>query len=336
MNIFITGHRGFIGRNLVNFFQDHRCDIASDKMSVSYEEPNVRSYKNLQGKYTGELDITMGHQLLAEVFSKRAVNFVIHNAAIVGTDVCALYPEQTRMSNIIGTYNVAKACELLDIPVLYIGTTVIYDTAKYQNEKITEKSDINPRTFYAQTKYDGELILRNSSVDCKIIRPLFCYGGEGDMNSLIAKTIYNHYYSRKKFKIYLDQFKVKSYMHVEDFCYQIALLIDNWKIATDEEFNAANTESMDTGDIVRLMLEQGIDTSFIQWVPEVDYLGNHLVDSSRLQKTTGYSSYVSLKNGIERVKNDLKKMDQKDYNPLVYLEEVEKRNQDILSAYPKV
>ena len=65
-----------------------------------------------------------------------------------------------------------------------MGTTVIYDTSKYQKESIVEDSDLNPTTFYGIQKLAGENIIRTHAKDWMVIRPLFAYGGVGDMNRM--------------------------------------------------------------------------------------------------------------------------------------------------------
>ena len=120
------------------------------------------------------------------------VDVLIHNAAIVGTDVVALNSELSTLSNVTGTHTIARAANKARIPVCYMGTTVIYDTQLYQNTAITEESYLNPKTFYGIQKLSAEQIVRHNCDEWMIIRPLFAYGGLGDMNSLIAKSLFSH------------------------------------------------------------------------------------------------------------------------------------------------
>ena len=69
------------------------------------------------------------------------IDIVAHNAATVGTDVVAMNSEKSTLTNVQGTYNICRAARHLGIPVCYIGTTVIYDTEKYQESLIFEDSD---------------------------------------------------------------------------------------------------------------------------------------------------------------------------------------------------
>ena len=63
-----------------------------------------------------------------------------------------------------------------------MGTTVIYDTQKYQEVKIKEDSNRGPRTLYGCQKLCAEDIVKSQVEKWIIVRPLFAYGVVGDMN----------------------------------------------------------------------------------------------------------------------------------------------------------
>ena len=190
MRIFITGEKGFIAKNLFERSKlfDNIQIIAGDQ-NVN---PDIKIYPMLEHiQSQGELCVHSNNtKQWQKFFELNKIDVVIHNAATVGTDVVALNSRDSTLTNVQGTYNICRAARNLDIPVSYIGTTVIYDTAKYQEEEITETSDRRPHTLYGCQKLCSEDILKSQTHKWMIIRPLFAYGGVGDMNSLIAKTIY--------------------------------------------------------------------------------------------------------------------------------------------------
>ena len=159
-------------------------------------------------------------------FSENKIDVVIHNAATVGTDVVALDPEKSTLTNVHGTYNICRAAKYNGVPVCYIGTTVIYDTAQYQNKQIEEQSETAPHTLYGCQKLCSEDIVKSQTGRWMVVRPLFAYGGVGDMNSLIAKTIYGALNGKKDIDMFLDPTKIKDYMHVNDFCDAVLTAID--------------------------------------------------------------------------------------------------------------
>lgn len=328
MRAFLTGEKGFIAKNLIR--------VAGDRIHFIDIEPGVWMTNE-----KGEIDFTnhVAVGVLKEKLHLHGCNVIIHNGASVGTDVCGLYPKHAILNNVYGTYNIASIAKALNIPVVYIGTTVIYDTQKLQKKWITEEDPIFPRTLYATTKYEGELIIRAYCQESRycILRPLFCYGGEGDMNSLIAKAIFNDVTGRKKpFKIFLDPTKIKDYMHVDDFCNAIVEATTMNTITTsNEDYNISADDPVPTSIIEDEIQYVGIDMSYIQWIPETDYLGNHRVDNAKFKHATRgcWEPKISLSTGIDMVRKSYANHKDVKYDPFKYLDKIENSNINIETHY---
>mgnify|MGYP001439120974 CR=1 FL=1 len=311
MRVFVTGEKGFIGRNLKERMQlfDNFEFVTGENSTMIYHKP-------------GEPCV---HQNDIEewkaFFARNRVDVIIHNAATVGTDVVALDSTNSTLTNVAGTYNISRAARQLDIPVCYMGTTVIYDAFKYQNEKITEASSYGPHTLYGCQKLAAEYIVKSHAPKWMIIRPLFAYGGKGDMNSLIAKSIYANL-ANKQVDMRLDPTKYKDYMHVSD--YANAVLTGITQHLWNDEWNIAAETPHVTQNIIK-MIEKicGLDMSnTINWKPASDYTGNHRLDSSKFRNATGWSPKIILTKGIRMSYEAI--LNSKDYNPLVHLEEAKK------------
>lgn len=333
MKAFLTGEKGFIARNLIK--------VAGNRINFINKEAAGEANFVFCHNGKGEFDFTSAHGIavLMKEFNRIGCDVIIHNGATVGTDVCGLHPKDAVLNNVYGTYNIARMAKELGIPVVYIGTTVIYDTQKIQDNWITEQSPIFPRTLYATTKYEGELIVRAYCQDSGyvILRPLFCYGGEGDMNSLIAKTIFNDVSGRHRpFKIFLDKTKIKDYMYVDDFCESIVLAaINQHMYMSNDDYNISADHPVATHEIVEEIRKTGLSTDYIQWVPETDYLGNHRVDNSKFKSLTGWTPKTLLPTGIRKVYRALidPSMKGSDYNPFRHLDNIEKNNINIETHY---
>ena len=322
MKVLITGESGFIAKNLYTTL------IASGHEVVCIDDANV-----LKLKKTGEMCV---HRNTASVWAWHLKNLnvdvVIHNAAIVGTDVVALNPVEATLSNVTGCYNLALATKEAGIPICYMGTTVIYDTAKYQNRKITESSQTRPMTFYGSQKLAGEHIITSHSKDWMIIRPLFAYGGEGDMNSLIAKTIYAHVRKQGPIDMFLDPTKIKDYLHVRDFCEAVMLGCESGLWGND--YNVAAETPHVTLEIVDMMSEivSSLITKNVKWHSETDYLGNHMLSSEKFRSATNWQPKISLRQGIKLVHSSILRCSE-DYDPLTHLKHAEAQGIDLTNFY---
>ena len=340
MNIFITGEKGFIGRNLVKKLQEF--GFSHTPSDAEFKTPNNL---NLVFHKPGELcvhqnDITAWK----EFFFRNKVDVVIHNAAVVGTDVVALNASEATLTNVAGTYNVCRAAKGLGIPVCYMGTTVIYDVAKYQEVDITEASTKGPTTLYGCQKLCAEDIVKSQTGNkWMIVRPLFAYGGEGDMNSLIAKTIYGALNRRADIDMFLDKKKIKDYMHVDDYCDAVLTAIKQglW----NDDWNVSAETPMNTGEIMNLLRkifnEDMIDDldshsrintiDPLIWHPKTDYLGNHRLSSRKFRKASGWEPKISLEEGIRRTIREIRESE--GYDPLIHLDEAKEKGLDLTDFY---
>ena len=322
MRFLITGEAGFIAVNLYKTLIDAGHEV------VSVKDGNVVRLTS-----TGEMCV---HRNSSETWAWHLQNLdidvVIHNAATVGTDVVALNSAEATLTNVTGCYNISMACKAAAIPVCYIGTTVVYDTSKYQNQPITEASDKKPVTFYGCQKLAGENIISSHAKDWSIIRPLFAYGGIGDMNSLISKSAYAVLDGRTTLDMFLDPTKIKDYLHVIDFCNAVVIACEAglW----GEDYNVSAETPLRTLTILD-MLSEIVSTSLvdiIKWYPQTDYLGNHMLSSKKFRDRTGWKPSISLREGIIDVFAAIAK-NKDDYNPMIHLDRAEKEGIDLTQFF---
>jgi nucleoside-diphosphate-sugar epimerase len=328
MRIGITGEKGFIATNLAKEIVDQghefisldTSDYANQFMDYT-ESGEVCVYSNNVDRWT-------------RLFQHLDLDCIVHNAAVVGTDVVALNPDHAVNTNVLGTHNIVEAANNCNMLCVYTGTTVIYDTYKYQETDILENSDIFPRTNYAVQKYAGEMTVRNNSKEWLVVRPLFAYGGEGDMNSLIAKSLYGIKNGVENIDMFLNPEKIKDYMHVGDFCYNVVRLISS--SVRNDDFNITADNPLTTLEIVNLIEEvsgRSLET-IIKWHPETDYLGNHRLSSKKFFDKMGFSRARTLRSGIKSSWLSIKDA-KDDYNPLKYLNDAKDQNVNLKSFFPK-
>ncbi len=320
MKVLITGHRGFIASNLPYAFADLGHEVVnSESLRLKHKLRTGEHcvYQNTEDEWAHEL-------------KHHGVDVVIHNAAAVGTDVVALNPNESTLSNVTGTYNICRAAEKAGAAVLFLGTTVVYNTDLYQSSWIAERSSHGPQTLYGSLKLAGEHIVRAHSTKWSIVRPLFCYGGVGDNNSLIAKGFYGAATGKQQIDMFLNPNKIKDYMRVEDFCDAVATVVD--KELWNDDWNVAAETPETTGKIVEMMSKISSKDlkSVVKWHPGTDYLGNHRLSSQKFRDASGWTPRFDLYSGLEKSWNDIQhNLGSTDYNPLRYLEDAKKRGIDL-------
>lgn len=327
MKAFITGHNGFIGKNL---------PAALSQQGIETVFTDGR-HTNLKFTDKAELCVYQNNEdVWKKVLTELEVDILIHNAAVVGTDVVGLDPIGATSTNVTGTYSLIRVANDLKIPIVYLGTTVIYDTLKYQNESIVEESERGPHTYYGHLKLLGEDLVKSMARDWSIVRPLFAFGGIGDMNSLIAKTFYGYFAKKGNIDMFLDPNLVKDYLHVNDFCDAVAIVCSNSNHRY-EDYNVAAETPIRTYEIVDMMsVIAGEDLDkLITWHPETDYLGNHRLSARKFKAMTEWEPKFTLDQGLRDSWNSICHAVQgkSSYNPLQYLEEAKEKNVNLLEFY---
>lgn len=186
MNILITGAKGMLGGDLVNIFnEEHRVfgtDI--DDMDVR----NLEMVRNKVADYKPDL--------------------IIHLAALTDVDFCEREPKKAFYTNTVGTQNIALACQIYEIPMVYVSTLSVFDGTK--PEPYHEFDQPNPKSHYSQSKYQGEVIVRSLLKKYYIVRAGWMFGGAKQDKKFVAK-IFNLLQTRSELKGVNDKFGSPTY-----------------------------------------------------------------------------------------------------------------------------
>jgi dTDP-4-dehydrorhamnose reductase len=154
VRVFVTGHKGQLGRALNQALAEHAlsgCDLP-------------------------EVDITDRTAIHAAILDF-APNVVIHAAAWTNVDGCARDPETAYRVNALGTQNVALACAEGDIPLVYISTNEVFDGVAA--EPYREWDAPRPVNPYGRSKAAGEWFVRHLLSRFYIARTAWLYAPGG-------------------------------------------------------------------------------------------------------------------------------------------------------------
>lgn len=298
--IFITGEQGNLAYHLAKRFErtvDHRIVWGYNRQ--------IPSFCTRETQFGKELDIR-NIDLLRKAMFKMKPNVVVHIAALVNTDRCSKDPLYAYEVNAMGSYNVAKvASELQDEygcirQYVYYSTTATYQPCEYWMNELHTR---DPQTLYGQTKYMGELITRTLFPESLVILPCFVFGGPRDYAvSNIARLARNAYAGNPDdLTITLNPDKRKDYMYVTDFTEAVFKLIDS---GATGQYNVSGMNPVMFGDIL-CRLGSYLDLRY-HLSPVDDYMGNHLVDSSKVRKAIHWEPKMTIDEGLEKlIKEDI-------------------------------
>ncbi|MCX6291424.1 MAG: SDR family oxidoreductase [Bacteroidetes bacterium] len=171
--ILVTGSNGLLGQKIIYALRNK----AGVRCIATAIGPNRMTVKD--GYVYEPLDIT-DKEHIQKIVSEYKPDVIINTAALTNVDAC-----ETKKSEAI-QLNVEAVQSFIDIireeekknpqkkiHFIHISTDFVFDG---ENGPYVETDEPNPLSFYAQSKYDGELLVQKSGIDWTIIRTIIIYG----------------------------------------------------------------------------------------------------------------------------------------------------------------
>lgn len=279
MKVLITGHTGFIGRNMFQFLR---------------EKNNIEliGYSKSIGMDIFDLD-----QLKKAV---RDCDIVYHFAAYTKPAESVLYPVEAIETNIKGILNILETCRLYDVPIIYSSSCEIYGDS---NTHIKEDFPLNPPNPYASSKAAADRIcyayFKTYGLDVKIVRLFNPYGPNQQLNKIIP-TFYFQALENKPITVFGDGTDTRDYVYIDDIIEGLWL---SRKLVPGEAINLTTEKATATSEIASLIIELIGSNSEIKCVDYPKLFGNikKQVGSNEKAKTLiGWDPSVDLREGILR------------------------------------
>jgi dTDP-4-dehydrorhamnose reductase len=110
---------------------------------------------------------------------------VIHAAGLTDVDGCEADPWSALRVNAMGTQNVALACREVNAAMLYLSTDYVF--SGHKGAPYAEWDAPDPLSTYGQSKYAGEVAVRETLQKFYIVRTSGLYGRHG--NSFIMSIL---------------------------------------------------------------------------------------------------------------------------------------------------
>jgi nucleoside-diphosphate-sugar epimerase len=201
MNILVVGGAGYVGGGLIDLLQDsdHNVTVYDNLL---YEECYRREVPFVYG------DVRDKGKLLPLILQ---ADVVVWLAAMVGDGACAVDPKLTNEVNVDSVRWLAQVCTGR---IIYMSTCSVYGA---NQGTLTEASDTNPLSLYAETKLKTEKYLSGGNALIFRLGTLF---GVSDNYSrlrldLVANTLVARAHTQGKITVFGgDQFR--PLLHVND------------------------------------------------------------------------------------------------------------------------
>ena len=226
-NILVTGGAGYIGSHIIELLIKNKIKvIIYDNLSTGYKRLINKKAKFIKG------DIR-NLKKLSRVIIKYKINSVIHLAAFLNITESEKNKKKYYRNNIGGTLNLVKACRNSMVKnIIFSSSCSVYGNV---NGSVSEKKKLNPKNYYAFTKYKSEKILKKYSkiynYKYGILRYFNVAGASASGNIGEIEKSHGHLFKnlaveslKSKPKIYIygnnyntkDRTCVRDYIHVSD------------------------------------------------------------------------------------------------------------------------
>ncbi len=304
MMILVTGGAGFIGSNFVrHMVKKYPTDkiVNVDSLTYAGNIESLNDVRNEPNYLFVQADITDSDKM-DEVFDM-GVDAVVHFAAESHVDRSILYPGTFLQTNVIGTHvllEVARKHKIMKF--VHISTDEVYGSLG-EKGLFSETSSLAPNSPYSASKASSDLLVRayheTYGLPVNITRCSNNYGRYQFPEKLIPLMIINAL-EDKPLPVYGDGLNVRDWLHVEDHCAGIELVLRKGK--DGEIYNIGGNNERKNIEIVKLILNAlGKSEDLIRFVD--DRLGHdrrYAIDATKLRTELGWEPQYTFDAGIKQ------------------------------------
>ncbi len=223
-SILITGGMGFFGWNTAQYLRQrgitvHQASSALERYPLEIQESII------------PLDVLSTASIQAAL-EKTKPTMLIHAAALSAPMTCEQQPEVAHTLNVIGTHNIANTVSVLDIPLVFLSTDLVFNGDKntLKDGFYTESDTPDARIVYGKTKMSAEQIFLERTYANKqyerwiILRTSLMFGRGVAWANGFPHFALNLLTSGKTTTLFTDQFRTPAY--IPDIAEAILQLIE--------------------------------------------------------------------------------------------------------------
>jgi len=178
MKILLVGGLGFIGKHLIRRIgESHRLTVLSNAEAAWKNAAFVKTHG-----ISTEIGDIADEGRVRDLMLRHSPELVVHLAALTGVKRCNENSSLAFSVNVVGTYNIVKACVASSSKLIFISSREVYGESI--SDRTRESDLLAPNNVYGVTKLLGERLVTwaasRYSLDYTILRLTNVYGPEGD------------------------------------------------------------------------------------------------------------------------------------------------------------
>ena len=264
-NLLVTGGCGFIGSNFINyFFKESDCKIVNlDAMYYCANETNINKEIRDSKRYFLVKGNLCSFDLIRHILDTYKIDTIIHFAAQSHVQNSFEDSLQYTQDNVLGTHTLLEASRIYGKSML-----------EENEEKKNEETVLCPTNPYAATKAAAELIAKSYYHSFKmpiiITRGNNVYGKNQYPEKLIPRFI-KLLTENKPVTIQGNGTNVRAFLHVDDVCSAIKLILLNGKIGEIYNIGSDDNTEYSILQIAELLIHKIKNSnSYDKWIDFID------------------------------------------------------------------
>lgn len=303
-NILVTGGCGFIGSNFIRYLlKNNLCKkvVNYDLLTYAGNPDNLSDIDN-DRRYVFVKGDICDFASISNAIQSNDVDAIVHLAAESHVDRSIIDASSFVRTNVLGTHVVLEAVRHSGIRFHHVSTDEVYGSLGKEG-KFTENSPYLPQSPYSASKAASDHLVRayvnTYGVSATISNCPNNYGPYQYPEKLIPLFITN-LIEGKKVGVYGNGRNVRDWIHVEDHCEALWLVLNKGVIG-ETYLVGANCElsNLEVTEKILKILNKGEE--FIEFVE--DRKGHdfrYAIDSSKIKETLGWRARVGFDNGLRK------------------------------------
>jgi len=297
--ILVTGGAGFIGSNFVHhMINQTSCTVINlDKLTYAGNLNNIKDLRREKRHRFVRGDIR--NQKVVNSLAKK-VDAVVNFAAESHVDRSILTPQVFTETNVLGTHVLLEACRRFGVRFEQISTDEVYGSRA--KGSFRETDPLNPSSPYSASKAAADLLVNSYYVtyglEVSVTRSTNNYGPNQHPEKLIPRLI-TCALRRRPLPIYGTGKNVRDWIHVEDNCRAIRLVLERGK--KGQVYNIAGGSEKKNIEIAREILGcLSLPRTMMQFVadrPGHDF--RYSLDCKKIH-SLGWRPRVIFREGLQR------------------------------------
>ncbi len=323
-NVLVTGGAGFIGCNFVRYLLLNEPDVRVINLDALTYAGSLENLADLPDpeRHTFIQGDICDQRLTDELMAQYNIDTVVHFAAESHVDRSILGPTPFIQTNVVGTSVLLESARsfwetegLLPakrVRFHHISTDEVYGSLEASDPPFSESTPYSPNSPYAASKASSDHLVRayahTYGVPVTITNCSNNYGPYQFPEKLISLSILNAL-SGEALPIYGDGQQIRDWLHVEDHCEAVWLVLKDGGLG--ETYNVGGNNQPTNLEIVRTLcavLDQKAPNSghaphaslitFVADRPGHDR--RYAMDTGKIRRELGWRPRYDLESGLER------------------------------------